>query len=118
MHFYVNGRKSGALEYNLPRRGLLQKWYGDLTTGYAKPCVTGACLKVRIHDKGAEQIKKIFEDKINFKNDPDETNYDYHDPMKGTGYLGIPYWDTNSYLGIGLLMIRVIPGVFNLLTII
>ena len=99
MHFYVNGRKSGALEYNLPRRGLLQKWYGDLTTGYAKPCVTGACLKVRIHDKGAEQIKKIFEDKINFKNDPDETNYDYHDPMKGTGYLGIPYWDTNSIPG-------------------
>ena len=96
MHFYVNGRKSGALEY---RRGLLQKWYGDLTTGYAKPCVTGACLKVRIHDKGAEQIKKIFEDKINFKNDPDETNYDYHDPMKGTGYLGIPYWDTNSIPG-------------------
>ena len=99
MHFYVNGRKSGALEYNLPRRGLLQKWYGDLTTGYAKPCVTGACLKVRIHDKGAEQIKKIFEDKINFKNDPDESNYDYHDPMKGTGYLGIPYWDTNSIPG-------------------
>ena len=61
--------------------------------------MTGACLKVRIHDKGAEQIKKIFEDKINFKNDPDETNYDYHDPMKGTGYLGIPYWDTNSIPG-------------------
>ena len=93
---YVNGQQSGSIEYGLPRRGLLQKWYGDLTTGYAKPCVTKACLKVRIHDKGAEQIKKIFEDKINFKNDPDGTNYDYNDPMTGTGYLGIPYWDTNS----------------------
>ncbi len=93
---YVNGQQSGSIEYGLPRRGLLQKWYGDLTTGYAKPCVTKACLKVRIHDKGAEQIKKIFEDKINFKNDPDGTNYDYNDPMTGTGYLGIPYWDTHS----------------------
>ena len=99
---YVNGQQSGSIEYGLPRRGLLQKWYGDLTTGYAKPCVTKACLKVRIHDKGAEQIKKIFEDKINFKNDPDVTNYDYNDPMKGTGYLGIPYWDFLSIPGGGL----------------
>ena len=97
---YQNGRwYGGSIENGLPQKGLLQKWYGDLTTGYPKPCVSGACLKVRIHDQGAEQIKKIFEDKINFKNDPDETNYDYHDPMKGTGYLGIPYWEKNTIPG-------------------
>ena len=70
-----------------------KNWKGDLTTGYAEPCTNYSCLKVRIHDKGAEQIKKYFEERINFKVDPDPTNYDYHDPLSGTGLLGIPYFN-------------------------
>ncbi|MDA9752481.1 PilC/PilY family type IV pilus protein [Candidatus Pelagibacter sp.] len=70
-----------------------KNWIGDLTTGYATPCSNYSCLKVRIHDKGADQIKKYFEGQINFKENPDPTNYDYHDPLSGTGLLGIPFFN-------------------------
>lgn len=70
-----------------------KNWRGDLTTGYAEPCTNYSCLKVRIHDKGADQIKKYFEEQINYKVDPDPTNYDYHDPLSGTGFLGIPFFN-------------------------
>ena len=92
------GTKPPNWIYSASRDPHFKNWKGDLTTGYAEPCTMYSCLKVRIHDKGAEQIKKYFEERINFKVDPNPTTYDYNDPLSGTGLLGIPYFSrTDGY---------------------